>query len=210
MAMEVIQIIPAAHEDALAGIAYNPINKQVYTCAEGDKAIKVCIGRRSSSSITSRPASYPAHGTVTAPLSPQVWDLKTGQLLRTQTVHRGMVTCLAYTTSAKLLFSGSIDGSIGVWTDKGNLLQVSSSTAASHLSPGSHSAVHPSLQPAGKALPARADCRWCPRAGQCSAWHGATSSGCWWQAATVCYTYTRCARRPAACFHSKSACAGDL
>lgn len=54
----------------------------------------------------------------------QVWDLKTGQLLRTQTVHRGMVTCLAYATSAKLLFSGSIDGSIGVWTDKGNLLQV--------------------------------------------------------------------------------------
>jgi hypothetical protein len=36
-----------------------------------------------------------------------------------------MVTCLAYATSAKLLFSGSIDGSIGVWTDKGNLLQVS-------------------------------------------------------------------------------------
>lgn len=55
----------------------------------------------------------------------QVWDLKAGQLLRTQTVHRGMVTCLAYATSAKLLFSGSIDGSIGVWTDKGNLLQVS-------------------------------------------------------------------------------------
>jgi WD40 repeat protein len=54
----------------------------------------------------------------------QVWDLKTGQLLRTQTVHRGMVTCLAYATNAKLLFSGSIDGSIGVWTDKGNLLQV--------------------------------------------------------------------------------------
>lgn len=54
----------------------------------------------------------------------QVWDLKTGQLLRIQTVHRGMVTCLAYATSAKLLFSGSIDGSIGVWTDKGNLLQV--------------------------------------------------------------------------------------
>lgn len=43
MAMEVIQTIPAAHEDALAGIAYNPINKQVYTCAEGDKAIKVSL-----------------------------------------------------------------------------------------------------------------------------------------------------------------------
>ena len=55
----------------------------------------------------------------------QVWDLKTGQLERIQTVHRGMVTCLAYAPSAKLLFSGSIDGSIGVWTDKGALLQVS-------------------------------------------------------------------------------------
>jgi WD40 repeat protein len=61
--------------------------------------------------------------------SMQVWDLKAGQLLRTQTVHRGMVMCLAYATSAKLLFSGSIDGSIGVWTDKGNLLQVSTNTA---------------------------------------------------------------------------------
>jgi WD40 repeat protein len=70
--------------------------------------------RSSTSTAQSR------HQSVTA----QVWDLKTGQLLRTQTVHRGMVTCLAYTTSAKLLFSGSIDGSIGVWTDKGNLLQV--------------------------------------------------------------------------------------
>lgn len=54
----------------------------------------------------------------------QVWDLKTGQLQRIQTVHRGMVTCLAYAPHAKLLFSGSIDGSIGVWTDKGALLQV--------------------------------------------------------------------------------------
>lgn len=41
MAMEVIQTINGAHEDALAGIAYNPVNRHVYTCAEGDKAIKV-------------------------------------------------------------------------------------------------------------------------------------------------------------------------
>jgi WD40 repeat protein len=54
----------------------------------------------------------------------QVWDLKTGQRLRSQAVHKGMVTCLAYASSVKLLFSGSIDGSIGVWTDKGSLLQV--------------------------------------------------------------------------------------
>jgi hypothetical protein len=44
MAMEVILTVNGAHEDALAGIAYNPINKQVYTCAEGDKAIKVSWG----------------------------------------------------------------------------------------------------------------------------------------------------------------------
>eukprot|EP00879_Flechtneria_rotunda_P024198 GHRR01025646.1.p3 GENE.GHRR01025646.1~~GHRR01025646.1.p3 ORF type:complete len:107 (+),score=28.38 GHRR01025646.1:185-505(+) len=53
----------------------------------------------------------------------QVWDLKTGQLLRTQTAHKGMVTCLAYASSAKLLFLGSMDSSIGVWTEKGSLLQ---------------------------------------------------------------------------------------
>lgn len=63
-----------------------------------------------------------------------MWDLKTGQLLRAQTVHRGMVTCLAYATTAKLLFSGSIDGSIGVWTDKGNLLQVTNRWCCSRLS----------------------------------------------------------------------------
>lgn len=39
--MEVIQTVNGAHEDALAGIAYNPVNRHIYTCAEGDKAIKV-------------------------------------------------------------------------------------------------------------------------------------------------------------------------
>ncbi|WIA17403.1 hypothetical protein OEZ85_014259 [Tetradesmus obliquus] len=93
MAMEIIQVINAAHEDSLAAIAFNRIKREVYTAAEGDRAIKV-------------------------------WDLKTGQRLRSQAVHKGMVTCLAYASSVKLLFSGSIDGSIGVWTDKGSLLQV--------------------------------------------------------------------------------------
>jgi hypothetical protein len=41
MAMEIVQTINGAHEDALAGVAYNPINRHIYTCAEGDKAIKV-------------------------------------------------------------------------------------------------------------------------------------------------------------------------
>lgn len=62
----------------------------------------------------------------------QVWDLKTGQRLRSQAVHKGMVTCLAYASSVKLLFSGSIDGSIGVWTDKGSLLQVGRDRCSSY------------------------------------------------------------------------------
>jgi WD40 repeat protein len=140
----------------------------------------------------------------------QVWDLKTGQLLRTQTVHRGMVTCLAYATSAKLLFSGSIDGSIGVWTDKGNLLQVWCLRLAAPVADEAplQAAGHDNLsnilglsaciradqllQPAEQEELARsqqhgrtsrccvcADHRWCPLAGQYSAWPGATSSVCW-------------------------------
>lgn len=54
----------------------------------------------------------------------KVWDLKTGTLIRTQTVHKGAVTSIVYASSVKLLFSASIDGTIGVWTDKGSLLQV--------------------------------------------------------------------------------------
>ena len=54
----------------------------------------------------------------------QVWDLKSGILLRTQTVHRGMVTSVVYAPGVRLLFSASVDGAIGVWTDKGTLLQV--------------------------------------------------------------------------------------
>lgn len=54
----------------------------------------------------------------------QVWDLKLGRLIRTQLVHKGAVTSLVYASSVNLLFSGSIDGSIGVWGDKGALLQV--------------------------------------------------------------------------------------
>jgi hypothetical protein len=34
----------------------------------------------------------------------QVWDLKTGALLRTQTVHRGMVTAVVYAHAPRLLF----------------------------------------------------------------------------------------------------------
>jgi hypothetical protein len=54
-----------------------------------------------------------------------------GQLLRVQTVHKGMVSAIVYASSAKLLFSGSIDGNIGVWTDKGFLLQVNTTVYVS-------------------------------------------------------------------------------
>jgi hypothetical protein len=45
-------------------------------------------------------------------------------LLRLQQGHKGMVTSLFYTASARLLFSGSIDNTVGIWTDKGVNLQV--------------------------------------------------------------------------------------
>jgi len=54
----------------------------------------------------------------------KVWDLRSGQLLRTQTGHKGMVTSLFFTASAHLLFSGSIDNTVGIWTDKGVNLQM--------------------------------------------------------------------------------------
>ncbi|KAI8472624.1 MAG: WD40-repeat-containing domain protein [Monoraphidium minutum] len=54
----------------------------------------------------------------------KVWDLKTGALLRAQAAHRGMVTAVVYAPAARLLFSASIDGAVGVWSDKGTLLQL--------------------------------------------------------------------------------------
>lgn len=61
-------------------------------------------------------------------VAPQVWDSRTGQLLRTQQGHKGMVTCLMFATSTRLLFSGSIDSTIGIWTEKGVNLQASLGT----------------------------------------------------------------------------------
>lgn len=55
----------------------------------------------------------------------QVWDAKTGTLLRTQQGHKGAITCLAYSSTCKLLFSASIDNTVGIWTDKGANLQAS-------------------------------------------------------------------------------------
>lgn len=64
------------------------------------------------------------------PLPPrrsQVWDLKTGYLSRIMTGHNGLITAITFAQSARLLFSTSVDGNIGVWTEKGNLLQVTHS-----------------------------------------------------------------------------------
>ncbi len=60
----------------------------------------------------------------------QVWDVKTGTMLRTQHGHKGAVTCLAYSSTCKLLFSASIDNTIGIWTDKGVNLQASGTPRA--------------------------------------------------------------------------------
>ncbi|KAG2444756.1 hypothetical protein HXX76_001500 [Chlamydomonas incerta] len=57
----------------------------------------------------------------------RVWDAKTGALVRMQKGHKGAVTCLAYSSTSKLLFSSSIDSTIGIWTDKGILLQMAPS-----------------------------------------------------------------------------------
>ncbi|GFH06087.1 WD_REPEATS_REGION domain-containing protein [Haematococcus lacustris] len=54
----------------------------------------------------------------------KVWDSRNGQLLRTQQGHKGMVTCLQFSNSVRLLFSGSIDNTVGIWTEKGVSLQV--------------------------------------------------------------------------------------
>lgn len=77
-----------------------------------------CGGRRTAAGAVS-------HYRATTPCHHQVWDVKTGTLLRTQHGHKGAVTCLAYSSTCKLLFSASIDNTIGIWTDKGVNLQAS-------------------------------------------------------------------------------------
>lgn len=92
--MEIALMLQAGtHEDALTAVAYAPLQRVIYTAAEGDRGIKA-------------------------------WDARSGTRLRTSVGHRGGVTSLVYVPCHKLLFSGSIDGFIAVWTDKGVLLQV--------------------------------------------------------------------------------------
>lgn len=95
MAMEVVKVIEEAHESEIVSLAYNRVRKEIYSCADGDKVIKV-------------------------------WDCRNGQLIRTQQGHKGMVTCLYFAATVKLLFSGSIDNTVGIWTEKGINLQMTS------------------------------------------------------------------------------------
>lgn len=45
----------------------------------------------------------------------KIWDLKTGQLLRTLTDHQGSISALAISPNNKWLVSGSSDRSIKIW-----------------------------------------------------------------------------------------------
>ena len=81
-------------------------------------------------------------------------------------MHKGAVTSLVFASSVNLLFSGSIDGSIGVWTDKGVLLQVGN--------------------PSWLGLLLARGCSWqgaAPGQGLCSWQGGAPGKGCSWQGA---------------------------
>ncbi|GAX81669.1 hypothetical protein CEUSTIGMA_g9097.t1 [Chlamydomonas eustigma] len=56
----------------------------------------------------------------------KAWDSRTGMLLRSQQGHKGMVTSLFFSATVRLLFSGSIDNTVGIWTEKGANLQMMS------------------------------------------------------------------------------------
>lgn len=62
----------------------------------------------------------------------QVWDSRNGQLLRVQQGHKGMVTCVNFSNIIRLLFSGSIDNTVGIWTEKGVNLQVRNPALGHH------------------------------------------------------------------------------
>ncbi len=53
----------------------------------------------------------------------RVWDIERLKLVRKQTGHKGWVTSMVYSPTTKLLFSGSVDGTIIVWNEKGIALQ---------------------------------------------------------------------------------------
>lgn len=40
-AQEVVKVIEEAHESEIVCLAYNRVRKEIYSCADGDKVIKV-------------------------------------------------------------------------------------------------------------------------------------------------------------------------
>ncbi|KAK9831951.1 hypothetical protein WJX81_002208 [Elliptochloris bilobata] len=54
----------------------------------------------------------------------RVWGAVGGALLRRQPGHRGWVLDLLFETSVRLLFSAATDRTVGVWSDRGQQLQV--------------------------------------------------------------------------------------
>lgn len=115
-----VKVISDAHEGPIVSLAYNKLRREIYSSADGDKTIKVGHGSEKGKGLVlssyRRLNACCIHG--------QVWDSRSGQLLRNQQGHRGMVTSLCFAGSTRLLFSGSIDNTVGIWTEKGANLQV--------------------------------------------------------------------------------------
>jgi hypothetical protein len=41
MAMEIVRVVEQAHESEIVSLAYNRARKEIYSCADGDRTIKV-------------------------------------------------------------------------------------------------------------------------------------------------------------------------
>ena len=89
------------------------------------------MGTRSSRCVLGTPSRLEPQRHATCNTS-QVWDSRSGQLVRVQQGHKGMVTSLFFSATVRLLFSGSIDSTVGIWTDKGVNLQVHGPRAGAH------------------------------------------------------------------------------
>eukprot|EP00798_Chlamydomonas_sp_ICE-L_P013183 gene13183-30648_t len=182
--MEVVRVVEEAHDSEIISIAYNKARREIYTSAEGDKVIKAW-DMRSGQLIRSQQGHkgmgfplWPAHPQPAGPgicalasssaanKASRAWDMRSGQLIRSQQGfkgmgyalrpvhpqptrpqgygallaadelghkatricqqgHKGMVTSLCFSSPlVKLLFSGSMDNTIGIWTEKGVNLQM--------------------------------------------------------------------------------------
>ena len=128
--MEVKKVIEEAHESEIVSIAYNRARREIFTSADGDKVIKARCAHSCVCKLILGCSLQMQSSTAL-----QVWDSRSGMLLRMQQGHKGMVTCLHFALNVKLLFSGSIDNTVGIWTEKGiNLQARDDSSACSYLS----------------------------------------------------------------------------